>query len=170
MNSRNFTPEQTLLDRLYTDDTTALEELSKRYCYSLYTYCISKLDSKEDSKRIVRNIFIALWEDRHLLPANFSLSLHLYTEVRKAVVQCLNNKLTKEADIDLIEEKIIPGFNATALQRAKQPVKHIYTKKSGNQTSVIVKRSYEESWWTKYSPAINLKGLKHALQNMVNFW
>jgi hypothetical protein len=170
MNSRNFTPEQTLLDRLFTDDTTALEELSKRYCYSLYTYCISKLDSKEDSKRIVRNIFISLWEDRHLLPADFSLSLHLYTEVRKAVVQCLNNKLTRSADINVIEEKIIPGFNAHELRKAKQPVKHIYTKKSGNQTSVIVKRSYEESWWMKYSPAINLKGLKHALQNMVNFW
>ncbi|MEI9808992.1 MAG: hypothetical protein WDO16_14665 [Bacteroidota bacterium] len=170
MNSRNFTPEQTLLDRLLSNDAAALEELSRRYCYSLYTYCMSKLNSKEDSKRLVRNIFIALWEDRHLLPADFSLSLHLYTEIRKAVVQCINNKLTKESDVSVIEEKIIPGFSVTELQKAKQPVKHIYTKKSGTQTSVIVKRSYEESWWIKHSPAINLKGLKHALQNMVNFW
>lgn len=169
MNSRNFTPEQTLLDRLSANDTAAFEELTRRYCYSLYTYCISKLESKEDAKRIVRNIFIALWEDRHLVPADFSLSLHLYTEVRKAVVQCINNKLTKEADITVIEENIIPGFSALELQKAKQPVTAIYTKKSGTQSSVTSKRSYEESWWGKYAPAIHLKGLKHALQNMVNF-
>lgn len=166
MNSRNFTPEQTLLDRLLADDSAALEELSRRYCYSLYTYCMSKLNSREDSKRVVRNIFISLWEDRHLIPADFSLSLHLYTEVRKAVVQCLHNKLAKETDIPAIEEKIIPGFSAAELQKAKQPVRHIYTKKSGNQSFVNRKRSYEESWW---NPAINLKGLKHALQSMVNF-
>jgi DNA-directed RNA polymerase specialized sigma24 family protein len=170
MNSRNFTPEQTLLDRLLADDAAAFEELSRRYCYSLYTYCMGKLNSKEDSKRIVRNIFIALWEDRRTLPVNFSLSLHLYTEVRKAVVQCVNNKLNKQGDISVIEEGIIPAFNAIELQKAKQPVKNNYTKKSHTYSSVVKKRSYEEQWWNKYSPAITLKGLKHALQNMLNFW
>ncbi len=77
---RNFTPDQTLIDKLLLDDTAAFEELSRRYCYPLYTYCMSKLNSKEDSKRIVRNIFIALWESRSALPVDFSISLHLYTE------------------------------------------------------------------------------------------
>src|SRR5258708_5513796 len=130
MLSRNFTPEQTLIDKLTFDDPLALEELSRRYCYSLYSYCMSKLNSMEDSKRIVRNIFIALWEDRHMLPHDFSLSLHLYTEVRKAVVQCIHGKLRTSSNIPAIEKQIIPGFSAIQLQKAKQPVKTNYTKRS----------------------------------------
>jgi DNA-directed RNA polymerase specialized sigma24 family protein len=169
MMSRNFTPEQTLIDRLLFDDTAAFEELSRRYCYSLYSYCMHKLNSAEDAKRIVRNIFIALWEDRYLLPVNFSLSLYLYTEVRKAVIQCINNKLNSNRDIPSIEKQIIPGFNAIELQKARQPVKSIY-KESNYQPSVFKKRSYEEHWWNKYSSAISLKSLKHVVQNMLNMW
>ena len=113
MMSRNFTPEQTLIDKLSVDDATALEELSRRYCYSLYSYCMTKLNSPEDAKRIVRNIFISLWENRDRLPENFSLSVHLYTEVRKAVVQCVNNKLKTSTNIPAIEKQIIPGFSVS---------------------------------------------------------
>ena len=167
--SRNFTPEQALIDRLLFDDTAAFEELSRRYCYPLYSYCMHKLNSAEDAKRIVRNIFIALWEDRYTLQINFSMSLHLYTEVRKAVVQCINNKLNTNKDIPAIEEQIIPGFNAIELQKAKEPVRNIYKEESSNQSPVVNKGSYEELWRRKY-PAINLKGLKHALRNMLNAW
>ncbi|MEI9910702.1 MAG: hypothetical protein WDO71_14115 [Bacteroidota bacterium] len=170
MMSRNFTPEQTLIDRLAADDTTAFEELSRRYCYSLYTYCMSKLNSSEDAKRIVRNIFIALWEDRQSLPIDFSISLHLYTEVRKSVVQCVNNKLNKDADISVIEDGVIPGFNVAELQKAKQPVKFDDSNTSNGQHSALRTIRVEEQWWNRYNPSISLKGLKHALQNMLNLW
>jgi DNA-directed RNA polymerase specialized sigma24 family protein len=170
MMSRNFTPEQTLIDRLGLDDTEAFEELSRRYCYSLYAYCISKLNSKEDAKRIVRNIFIALWEDRYFLPLNFSLSLHLYTEVRKAVVQCVNVKLNNSRDLSAIEENILPGFNPVQLQKAKQAIKKTNNTLSNSLSSEVSKRRYEEQWWNKYAPSINLKDLKHAFKTMLNVW
>ena len=164
---RNFTPDETLIDRLLLNDIAAFEELSLRYCYSLYSYCMSKLNSAEDSKRIVRNIFISLWENRDTLPINFSISLHLYTEVRKAVVQCINVKLNKEIDIPEIEKQIIPGFSINELQKARQPIHKI--QESNFPASDVNKRRYEEPWRNKY-PSINLKGLKHALQNMLNLW
>ncbi len=164
---RNFTPDETLVDKLLLNDIAAFEELSRRYCYSLYSYCMSKLNSAEDSKRVVRNIFISLWENRDMLPINFSISLHLYTEVRKAVVQCINVKLNKEIDIAAIEKQIIPGFSIAELQKAKQPIHKI--QESNYPPSIVNKRRYEEPGWNKYS-AINLKGLKHTLQNMLNFW
>jgi DNA-directed RNA polymerase specialized sigma24 family protein len=170
MMSRNFTSEQTLIDRLLADDTAAFEELSRRYCYSLYTYCLSKINSPEDAKRIVRNIFIALWEDRHWLPANFSLSLHLYTEVRKAVVQCLNSKLKTNANILVNEEQVIPGFSVQELQKAKQPVSRNISQPSKKSASALTKGKYEEQWWNKYTSAINLKVLKHGLKGMLNIW
>ncbi len=165
--SRNFTPEQTLIDRLSFDDAEALEDLSRRYCYSLYTYCMTKLNSKEDSKRVVRNVFINLWEGRHTLPGDFSLSLYLYTEVRKGVVQCVNSKLKTSQDIPSIEKQIIPGFSVIELKKAKQPIKNSLKIKSRYQVPAISKENYEEHWWNKYSP-ISLKGIKHVFQNMLN--
>ncbi|HLG39659.1 MAG TPA: hypothetical protein VI461_08320, partial [Chitinophagaceae bacterium] len=162
--------EQILIDQLSSDNAAALEELTRRYSYSLFSYCMSKLNSKEDAKRIVRNIFIALWEDRHCLPVNFSLSFHLYTEVRKGVVQCVNGKLKTNQDIPVIEEKIIPGFSAVQLHEATKPIKRNYRKESRYQSSKARKGSYEEHWWDKYSQTISLKGLKHTFQNMLNLW
>ena len=101
--SRKFFPEETLVDRLLLDDTEAFEELYHRYCISLYMYCIGKLNSPEDARRIVREIFVALWDNRHSLPVNFSISLHLYTEVRRAVIKCINDKLNEEEDVDSID-------------------------------------------------------------------
>src|SRR5437773_3374017 len=150
---RNFIPDETLIDRLLLNDTAAFEELSRRYCYSLYSYCMIKLNSVEDSKRIVRNIFISLWENRDMIPVNFSISLHLYAEVRKAVVQCINVKLNKEIDIPEIEKQIIPGFNIIELQKARQPIHKI--QESNFSSSGVSKRKYEELWRNKY-PAINL--------------
>ncbi len=165
--SRNFTPEQELIDKLRYDDGAALEELTRRYSYSLYSYCITKLNSKEDAKRIVRNIFIALWEDRHHLPVDFSLSLHLYTEVRKGVVQCVNGKLKTNQDLPAIKEQIIPGFSASQLHDGAKPIKQLDKLKSRYHSSG--EGNYEDPWWNKHS-LISLKGLKHAFKNMLNTW
>lgn len=168
--SRNFTPEQTLIDKLFFDDATALDELSRRYCYSLYSYCVAKLNSTEDAKRVVRNIFISLWENRGTLPTNFSISLYLYLEVRIAVVQCVNSKLKTSTNIPGIEKQIIPGFNALELQKAKQPVHKNSRQKSRDHSSGMKKRSNEEQWWNKHMPAINLKDLRQNLKSMLNLW
>ena len=163
MMSRNFTPEQDLIDKLSSGDGAALEELSRRYSYSLYSYCMAKFNSPEDARRIVRNIFISLWENRHRLADDFSLSVHLYTEVRKAVVQCINSKLKTSTNISAIEKEIIPGFNIRELQKAKQPVNSTTKQKSRYY-------SYEEQWWNKFVPVINLKDLMQGLKSMVNAW
>jgi hypothetical protein len=163
---RNFTPDETLIDQLHFDNTSAIEELSRRYCYPLYSYCLSKSIPSGDAKKIVRNIFISLWENRADIPSGFSLHIHLYSEVRKAVVQCINTKLNKEIDIPVIEEKIIPGFSVIELQKARQP---IHTIQESNYPTSVDKRRYEEPWRNKNS-SLSLKGIKYALQNMLNFW
>jgi DNA-directed RNA polymerase specialized sigma24 family protein len=170
MMSRNFTPEQELVDQLTSGNAEALEELSRRYSYSIYAYCQGKLNSREDAKRIVRNVFISLWENRHRLPENFSLSTYLYTEVRKAVVQCVNSKLRTSVNIQAIEKQIIPGFSVAALQKAKQFVENPDKQKSRYTFSTVKVENYEEQWWSKVIPAVNLKGLKHGLKNMLNLW
>jgi DNA-directed RNA polymerase specialized sigma24 family protein len=169
MMSRNFTSVQILIDKISSDDAAALEELSRRYCYSLYSYCMTKLNSPEDAKRITRNVFISLWENRDILPDDFSISAFLYTEVRKSVVQCVNSKLKTSTNIPVIEKQILPGFKAAELRKAKQPVTNSSKQKSRNYFPVMEKSNYEEQWWNKYLSAINPKNLVHSLKSMLNF-
>ena len=120
--SRTFTPDQELIDRLLLNDTDAFEELYCRYWYSLYTYSVKKLQSSDDARQIVKNIFIDLWETRHAIPASFSVSQHLYTSVRRRVVEKLNEKLENADYSELLEQQIASGFSVEALQHARKPV------------------------------------------------
>lgn len=120
--SRSFTSDQELIDRLILNDTDAFEELYRRYWYSLYTYCLKKLQSSDDSRQIVRDIFIQLWEKRQSWPIDFSVSHHLYTQVRQSVVRCLNHKLMSNDYNELLEQQISTGFTVEALSSASKPV------------------------------------------------
>jgi len=167
---RNFIPDQTLVDRLLSNDTDAFEELYRRHWYSLYSYSFSKLKSPEDSKRIVRNVFSALWQKREHLPVSFSLSSYLYTEVRNAVLQCVNSKIESMAEDFFIERQIIPGFTPQELYKSRQPVSNNadYSRPGRLHLPEMTNR-FKESWWEKNYSRSNFKGLKNVLQTMLNF-
>lgn len=166
--SRNFTPDETLIDQLLLDDTFAFEELHHRYCYSLYSYCINKIDSPEDARRIVRDIFIVLWEKRRTLPVNFSLSLYLYTEVRKAVVRCISEKLETSKDLSLIQTQIIPGFAVINLQKARQPVKRSYNEIRYFNLMTNNKGINKTPWWNHNPSGITIQNIRQVLQKAFN--
>ena len=163
--SRNFIPEETLIDHLLLDDTAAFEELYHRYCYSLYSYCVNKLNSPADAKRIVRGVFIVLWEKRRHLPVGFSLSLYLYQEVRKSVVGCINEKLETEKDLLDIQTQVIPGFAVINLQKAKKPVRKSYSEIRYLQ-SLTKDKSANTPWWNQ-RPA-GIATIKQVLQKAFN--
>ncbi|HMR92154.1 MAG TPA: hypothetical protein PKC69_07560 [Chitinophagaceae bacterium] len=119
--SRNYSPDQVLADRLMQDDTVAFEELYRRYWHSLFSYSYNKLHNVDDARKIVRTIFIDLWEGRKSIPATFSLSNHLYTQVRTAVVKALEEKLLAISAEESCTDEILEEFTATALQKAKEP-------------------------------------------------
>jgi hypothetical protein len=166
--SRNFTPDETLIDQLLLDDTSAFEELHHRYCFSLYNYCISKLASPEDARRIVRDLFISLWETRHELPVNFSISMHLYTEVRKSVVACVNEKLNSPEDASLIGSKVIPSFSVEHLKQARMPVTHYRREQPVEHRAAMVHKPMDQQWWNRYPSALSGKKLIYAFQKVLH--
>ncbi len=125
--SRILTPDQSLVDRLVLDDTEAFEELYRHYWHSLYRYSVRKLQSPADAKKIVRTIFIELWEQRHSLPVSFSLSQHLYAEVRKLVVKSLSEKLEQPGAHEIIEKRFGQEFSVESLLAARKPISGKYT-------------------------------------------
>src|SRR5687768_4710039 len=165
--SRNYSPDETLIDQLLLDDTSALEELHHRYCYSLYRYCKGKLHSHEDARQIVRDIFISLWENRQNLPVGFPLSLHLYSSVRRAVINRLHEKTQDQEAVDLIEKQIIPGFSLNYLIQARQPVK--LKELQNMQQATQLKPAYSYPWLNMENTIGRLKNLKHSVRHLLNF-
>lgn len=119
--SRSFLPDQELIDRLMTDDTEAFEELYRRYWYSLYNYSYQKLQSSDHARRIVRDIFVRLWEKRKSFPVDFILSEFLYTEVRRSVVVHLSGQLNVQDEAQV--QELQSQFSVDSLKQARQPVR-----------------------------------------------
>jgi DNA-directed RNA polymerase specialized sigma24 family protein len=158
--SRKFISDQELIDRLLSNDTEAFEELYRRYWYSLYMYSQKKLQSSVDARQIVKSIFIELWEKRHEWPANFSVSQHLYTSVRRSVVECLNEKLENDDYTELVEKQITAGFSAEALQDARKPVQQ---KQSAPTASELI-RQHTISDEEPKNHVLNMASMKWFLQ------
>ena len=164
---RNFTTEETLIDQLVTSDTDAFEEIHRRYCYPLYAYCISKLCSPADARLIVRDIFIRLWEKRESLPVNFRLGVHLYTEVRREVINCLNEKLVTETDLCKIEKDVLPGFSVDKLKEARKPVKKEHP---GILYGASRPKPTAQPWWNHYPDFAKTRGMKLALEKILHMF
>lgn len=154
--SRNFTPDQSLVDRLLLNDTEAFEELYHRYWHSLYNYCAKKVNSQKDAVDIVRNIFIELWEQRQSLPVTFSISNHLYTAVRKSVIKCLNQKLSVITETGEVENNFTPSFSMDALRPARIPVHIQYT---SIKPAEVKRQQIIEKNEHSYNPLQNIKWL-----------
>ena len=146
--SRNYSSDQELIDKLTLNDTLAFEELYRRYWYNLYSYSLKKLHSSDDARKIVRNIFIQLWENRHRNPVDFSISQHLYSHVRMAVVECLNERLNNAADQELIAETLLNSFSVEALEPARKPVEQ----RNEGETAFISNRPQIDEIHPKYNP------------------
>ena len=168
--SRNFVAEETLIDQLLLDDTDSFEELYHRNGILLYTYCLDKLNSPDDARRIVRELFVDLWENRKSLPVGFSISIHLYTEVRKKIIQCINEKLNENKDIDIIQEQIIPGFNVLQLKKARQPVKTRSAERNDMPTTIIYKKHQDNHTFDYYLKNFIVNNVRHAFQKVMHFW
>lgn len=164
--SRILTNDQTLIDRLSLNDTTAFEELYRHYWHSLYLYCLKKLQSPKDAKIIVRTIFIDIWEKRHTLPVSFSLSKHLYEEVRKAVIKSLSQKLANTNDHACIEKRLIIEFSVQSLQAARKPVTNKYT--VINKPSELIRQQTGQIGTENYNTLATVKWMFQSLTDKLS--
>jgi hypothetical protein len=164
--SRNFASDQTLIDNLRLNDTDAFEELFRRYWHNLYTYALKKLHSSDEARQIVRDLFKELWEQRHTWPSDFSLSQHLYAEVRKAVVKSLSDILTSDINNAVVRDEIIPGFSVNSLQQAKMPVMKKQEVGPASQSTELHTTTPKKTH--SYSNLVNVKWLFNMVAARLN--
>lgn len=161
--SRILTTDQTLIDRLSLNDTDAFEELYRHHWHGLYLYCLKKLQSPVDAKKIVRTIFIGIWEQRHSLPVSFSLPQHLYAEVRQMVVKTLSENLADAEDQECVEKRFSNEFSVQSLLAARKPISGKYT--VINKPSELIR---QQTGQTGVSAQTTLASMKWMLQSFTN--
>lgn len=164
--SRISTTDQILIDRLLLNDTDAFEELYRQYWHSLYIYSLKKLQSPTDAKKIVRTIFIELWQQRQTLPESFSLSQHLYSEVRKMVVKSLSEKLVETKDHELIEKRFTKEFSVSSLLAARMPVSGKYT--IINTPNELIRQQTGQSGIAAHTTLSTVKWLLQSFTNKLS--
>jgi len=111
-----------LLDALRVNDTTAFEKLFERYWFPLFQYANGKLDSEQEAKEIVRDVFIDLWENRSAITPGFSLIAYLYSRLRNRVAGNLYRQIC-ERRIEYRRKNLLLGeFSVQNLKSAYRPV------------------------------------------------
>ncbi len=70
-----------LVDKLQKGDLEAFDLIFKKYGDRLFGFALKYLKSKEETKGLVQNVFLKIWENRKDLKKESSLKSYLFTIV-----------------------------------------------------------------------------------------
>lgn len=96
--------EHQILNALQRGETTAFDHIFKKYYPMLCAYG-KRFVEYEDAKEIAGDAILWLWEHRHALPIDTSLSRYLLKSVYRRSLNCIRQKnLKNSADTIFYEE------------------------------------------------------------------
>ena len=120
--NQNYATDTELLDAIRIDDSTAFEDIIGRYWFFLYQFSYGKTKSKEIAAEITRNIFIELWENRHFIPADFSLPVYLRERIRKSIAYHFYKRVAEEPSNIELTSYLENEFSFNNVRSAYRPV------------------------------------------------
>ncbi|WP_316839089.1 RNA polymerase sigma-70 factor [Pedobacter gandavensis] len=85
-----------LVNLLKEDDQAAFTEIYRRYAEKLTGFASSKLYSLEDSRDVIHDVFVKLWEERQSLNIDRNLEGYLFTLIRYRIVDKIRKNITRE--------------------------------------------------------------------------
>ncbi|MEH6306707.1 RNA polymerase sigma-70 factor [Olivibacter sp. CPCC 100613] len=118
-----------LLVGIRNRNPTAFDELFHKYYKLLCGYAYLYLKEEEESKDIVQNLFIEIWEKKRLDKLNGDVKSYLYRAVHNRCLNCLRNtetKIRKQTDYEK------SGENSQEQSQDKEMLEHIYRKLEAN--------------------------------------
>lgn len=77
---------------LRSGDNRAYTEIYNRYHGKLYVHVFHRLNSREDTKDLLHDLFISLWKNHASLILNTTLAAYLYTAARYRVFDFIAHK------------------------------------------------------------------------------
>ncbi len=105
--------DQALMTLVREGDEHAFAEIHSRYKAVLFLHALRMLDSEDEAKDIVQELFTTLWLRRTSISLTSSLSAYLYSAIRNRVLDSLARKKTEEKYIRSLAAFIEEGENIT---------------------------------------------------------
>ncbi|GAA4321198.1 RNA polymerase sigma-70 factor [Mucilaginibacter gynuensis] len=103
---------------MQADDQKALLLLMKKYDRALFRYIYSRINSAENAKEAVQDIFITLWNNRYSIQINDTISPYLYKAAKYKVVDFYT-----AANREIINyEALLPEYQYDAAPAADQDI------------------------------------------------
>jgi RNA polymerase sigma-70 factor (ECF subfamily) len=82
--------EATLVEKLAQGDEHAFKSIYEEYHSQLYFFALRFLKSRQLSEEIVHDVFLKLWETKHLLNTSLSFKSYLYTITKNLVLNVIS--------------------------------------------------------------------------------
>ncbi|UKT65018.1 RNA polymerase sigma factor [Pedobacter mucosus] len=95
-----------LLDLLRKGDRLAYTQVYDRYERLLFMHAYSRLQKKEESRDIVQDIFIVLWNNREKLEITGSFRAYLFTAVRNRIFTLIAKEKLQSEYLSSLENYI----------------------------------------------------------------
>ncbi len=88
--------EKVALERLKKNDGQAFENIYRQYWEPLFNKAYSYLRDENDTKELIQELFVELWQNRHTLEIHTSLSGYLQSATRFKVLNYFKSATVRE--------------------------------------------------------------------------
>lgn len=96
----NSTLDSQLIALWRTGNENAYRALFDRYFLKLYHYTLQFISDKRISEEIVMDVMLAVWQKKHRLNSNLSLSAYLYKSVKNRLIDYLRKQTVPTVSLD----------------------------------------------------------------------
>jgi RNA polymerase sigma-70 factor (family 1) len=107
MESKTDYSDNNLVALLQKGDKQAYKTLFEKYGTKLYFFALKYLKEKEDTKDLLNEVFLKLWESRQNLKSNSSLKAYLFTIAYNNIRQRFLKKMREEKYIRVFAEEYL---------------------------------------------------------------
>lgn len=96
-----------LLKQIKVNDKDAINSIFLAYSKRLYNFAFAYLKTEGDSKDVVQDAFINLWNNRESLREDTNLEAYLFTITRNSVISIFRKKITEKEYLKHLRETAI---------------------------------------------------------------
>lgn len=116
MSVKGIKSDEKLLSELKLGSRLALDEIYERYHAPLFSHAYKKLQSTEEVRDLLQDVFLNLWTNKETLSINNNLSSYLFASVRNRVLNVFRNTKVREMYSKSLQEFIDKGENVVDLK------------------------------------------------------
>ena len=96
-----------LFRQIKLNDKDVINSIFQTYSKRLYNFAFAYLKTEGDSKDVVQDVFVSLWNNRHNLKENTNLEAYLFTITKNSVISVFRKKITEKTYLNHLRETAI---------------------------------------------------------------